>query len=102
MSPYRVPCPPPLYDEEYRVRFPALVSTAWIVWRMRTVACGAAIGILTWVFACTAPTQAAKPAAYGAELAACTEVSKTLAESIDCENHVRARYGRPPRDAGGE
>jgi hypothetical protein len=44
----------------------------------------------------------AKPAAYGAELAACSETSTSLAESIACENGVRARYGRPLRDAGAQ
>lgn len=42
-------------------------------------------------------TQDAKSAAYGAELDACTLQSKTLCESIACENKVRARYQRPDR-----
>ncbi len=45
-------------------------------------------------------TENVRPAAYGAELAACTEKSATLTESIECENKVRTRYGRPLRDAG--
>jgi hypothetical protein len=42
---------------------------------------------------------AASAAPYGAELAACTAQSKTCAESIACENRVRASRGRPLRDA---
>lgn len=41
----------------------------------------------------------AKPAAYGVEIQACTDLSHTLCESILCENKVRASYGRPPREA---
>jgi hypothetical protein len=48
------------------------------------------------------PPRTAKPAAYGAELAACSETAKTCEESIRCENQVRARYGRPPRTGGCE
>lgn len=36
-------------------------------------------------------------AAYPAELAACTETSSTLCESIACENEARAAKGRPLR-----
>ena len=43
-----------------------------------------------------------RPALYGAELAACSETSTTFEESVTCENGVRSRYGRPPRDAGGD
>lgn len=43
-----------------------------------------------------------KPAAYQAELVGCSQRSATLAESLACEDKVRAAYGRPPRDAGGE
>jgi len=42
-------------------------------------------------------------AAYAAELAACSQTSSTLEESIACENRARARHGRPLRampDAG--
>lgn len=42
-------------------------------------------------------TQDAKSAAYEGELTGCTLQSKTLCESIACENKVRARYGRPDR-----
>ncbi len=45
---------------------------------------------------------ASRPATYQSELVFCNQTSKTLAESIDCENRVRAAYGRPLRDAGGE
>jgi hypothetical protein len=56
------------------------------------------VAILVTLSACS--TENVRPAAYGTELAACTEKSATLAESIECENKVRARYGRPLRDAG--
>ena len=39
----------------------------------------------------------ARPAAYEADLVVCNQRATTLRESIDCENDVRARYGRPPR-----
>ncbi len=39
-----------------------------------------------------------RPAAYKAELLACVEQSKTLAESEACGEDVRRRYGR--RDGG--
>jgi hypothetical protein len=61
---------------------------------------GAAVTGFAVVHACTPATVT--PAAYGAELAACTNVSQTLHESIECENKVRNRYGRPLRDAGVE
>ena len=40
----------------------------------------------------------ARPTAYGVELADCTRTSATCEESIACENAVRVRYGREPRD----
>jgi len=62
----------------------------------------ALFGALFVIAKCTgcAPSTA-RPAAYGAELTACTTTSATLEASIACENGVRARYGRPLRDAGG-
>lgn len=51
-----------------------------------------ALGLLTGC-----QTQDAKSAAYSGELDACTLTSKTLCESIQCENKVRARYQRPDR-----
>ena len=42
-------------------------------------------------------TQDAKSTAYAAELDACTATSKTLCESIACEQKVRAHYQRPAR-----
>lgn len=47
---------------------------------------------------CNATTS--RPAAYEAALVACNEWADTLAESIDCENKVRRKFGRPLRDAG--
>jgi hypothetical protein len=44
--------------------------------------------------------ETVRPAAYGAELAACSESAKTCEESIVCENKVRARYQRPLRTGG--
>lgn len=38
-----------------------------------------------------------EPEAYGPALLACTELSRTIEESIDCENALRARCGRPLR-----
>lgn len=54
-----------------------------------------------------------RPAAYGAELQECTRAASTLTASLDCEDNVRARYGRPlltegeraerqPRDGGAD
>lgn len=41
------------------------------------------------------------PAAkYKTELVACNASAQTLRESIECEDRVRAAYGREPRDAG--
>jgi hypothetical protein len=57
----------------------------------------AAVGALLCAGACGVGPR---PATYQAELVACSQTAKTLAESIACENAVRARYGRPPRDAG--
>lgn len=42
-----------------------------------------------------------RPATYGAKLAACNEAARTLAESVACENKVRAEYGRPLRSLDG-
>jgi hypothetical protein len=60
---------------------------------------GAAIIIALRILVGCQPSVA-RPAAYGAELVACSKSSATLADSITCENSVRARYGRPLRDAG--
>jgi hypothetical protein len=70
-----------------------------------TVAAGLLLGVvLAAVGHCAAGCKpsAARPAAYGAELAECTRSSATLAASIECENGVRTRYGRPLRDGGAE
>lgn len=48
-----------------------------------------ALGLLTGC-----QTQDAKSTAYAAELDTCTLQSKTLCESIACENKVRKRYER--------
>lgn len=42
-------------------------------------------------------TQEECAASYATALVACSELATTLAESITCENDVRAHYGRPPR-----
>jgi hypothetical protein len=47
------------------------------------------------------PSGTARPAAYEAELVACSDRATSLAESIRCENEVRARYGRPLRSLDG-
>lgn len=56
--------------------------------------------------ACADAARQARPTAYGVELEECSRKSPTLAESITCENEVRGRYGRQPRqmpsDGGGE
>ena len=49
------------------------------------------------VSGCSAAAATVKPAAYEAELIACSEKSSTLFESIACENRARAREGRPLR-----
>lgn len=69
------------------------------------VTAGLAVFALLFIVArCTGCTEPhyARPAAYGVELADCSESSATLADSIACENRVRARYGRPLRDAGSQ
>ncbi len=45
------------------------------------------------------PPKVPASSGYAAKLAACTATSKTCAESIACENDVRAEYHREPRDA---
>ncbi len=52
------------------------------------------------VTACTPSTtkRASTPAEYGAELALCSASSTTCAQSIACENDVRAKHKRPLRD----
>lgn len=47
---------------------------------------------------CAALTS--KPAKYEARLIECNQLSRTLDESIACENDVRAEFHRPLRDAG--
>lgn len=60
--------------------------------------CGAASGaVLASLFACGAQP---KPASYVEQLTMCTEVSDTLQQSLECEDRVRARFGRPLLDAG--
>lgn len=57
------------------------------------------------LFVCLSACPASPPSradAYGAELMECNRKATTLRESIECENSVRARYGREPRDAGGD
>lgn len=51
---------------------------------------------------CSSAASKAKPAAYGVELAACSEMAKTCEESIRCENEARKRHGRPLRTGGCE
>jgi uncharacterized lipoprotein YbaY len=55
------------------------------------------VAVAALLVACSSPPP--KPATYGAELAACTATSSSCEASIACENEVRARYGRAPRDA---
>ncbi len=43
--------------------------------------------------------HAKSPADYGGELATCNKEAATCEASIACENLVRAKYGRAPRDA---
>lgn len=40
---------------------------------------------------------AARAATYESELVSCNQTALSLKASVDCENGVRARYGRPPR-----
>ena len=47
---------------------------------------------------CATTHVAAKPASYEAELVTCNQKANTLKESVDCENQVRSKYGRPPRE----
>jgi hypothetical protein len=67
----------------------------------------AAVGLAAlsgWLSACASKDPVCDPSAYSAELASCTATSRTLAESVACENGWRARCGRPHRallaDAG--
>jgi len=39
----------------------------------------------------------ARSASYESELVICNQRATTLRASIDCENGVRSRFGRPPR-----
>lgn len=48
---------------------------------------------------CAAAAPVVEPGKYGLELADCTATSKTCDESIACENALRAKLGRPLRDA---
>lgn len=50
-----------------------------------------------WLHGCK-PAQAADVANYGVALEECNRVAKTCADSISCENAVRATHGRPLRD----
>lgn len=63
----------------------------------------AALALVLLFSACSALAgcwwPATTAATYGAELAACTAQAATCAESIACENRVRASRGRPLRDA---
>ena len=54
-------------------------------------------GALAIKLTACAPSPSAKPAEYGAELAACNLTAKTCKESVDCENRVRVKYSRPLR-----
>lgn len=49
-----------------------------------------------------AASPGARPAAYESALLACNEWADTLRESIECEEKVRRKFGRPARDAGGQ
>lgn len=61
-----------------------------------------ALTLLAMLFLNQAGCISARPACYEADLIACNQTSKTLAESIACENKVRTLYGRPLRDAGSD
>lgn len=67
-----------------------LASVVWLGLAILGIAC--MVGHLAGC-----KTQDAKAAAYEGELTGCTLASKTLCESIACENKVRARYDRPDR-----
>ncbi len=59
------------------------------------VACGVASGVTP------------RSAGYTTELEECNRTATTFEQSVDCENKVRARYGRPSRvveikDGGGD
>lgn len=82
----------------------AMLARSW----PRAVQVAGKVGLAFLVFggfvamhACV-PHQAARPAAYSVELEECNRKAKTCAESIACENNVRARYGRPARTGGCE
>lgn len=77
--------------------WPAAVQVAGKVGAQVIIVLAAGLAFSATHMACTP-----RPVAYGVELANCTDKSKTLTESITCENGVRARYGRPLRDAGVE
>jgi hypothetical protein len=53
--------------------------------------------IAVFLIACVPQASDARATAYEAELVACNRTANSLQESIDCENSVRARYGRPFR-----
>lgn len=62
--------------------------------------------VLALLEACAPAATSARATSYETELVLCNQRATTLRESIDCENDVRARYGRPPRalpaDGGAE
>jgi hypothetical protein len=55
---------------------------------------------------CAAAATSARVSSYETELVVCNKTATTLQQSIDCENGVRARYGRPvrpyPADGGAQ
>lgn len=51
-----------------------------------------------FLLGCAALTS--KPAKYEARLIECNQLSRTLDESLACEDAARAEFHRPPRDAG--
>ncbi len=73
------------------VRFRVVEAMAFVL------ALAALLLTLDLLHGCAPPVPVQTPAMYSAELAACTEKSATFAASVQCENEVRARYGRPPR-----
>lgn len=52
------------------------------------------LGIAVVIIACGASEVQLRGGAYGANLEECNRNAKNLCQSIDCENHYRAKEGR--------
>ncbi len=54
--------------------------------------------LLGYCTGCGMSTGEARALGYSTELQKCSLQAATLCDSIECENRVRAQYGRPARE----